>query len=68
MIFDTTSLYNNLIIFNSIKLILLVLLLIVHAFMMQRDALKLFIDPLKQMYKIIKQIKLDPVEAINKEY
>ncbi len=58
---DTTLIFNNIIIFNSIRLILLIIFLIVHSFMIQRDALKLFIDPLKQMYKTIKQIKINPV-------
>ncbi len=61
IILDTSKAYNNIIIFNSIRLLLLIVFLIVHSFMIQRDALKLFIDPLKQMYKIIKQIKIDPV-------
>ncbi len=33
---------------------------------MKRDANKLLLEPLKEMYKSIKQIKKDPVEAVQK--
>jgi hypothetical protein len=48
------------------RLFAFLFILIIQTILLKRDADKLFLKPLKEMYQAIKEIKQDPVEAVEK--
>jgi hypothetical protein len=49
-----------------IRILAILVILIIQTILLKRDANKLFLKPLKEMYRSIKEIKKDPVEAVDK--